>query len=145
LDGHFSYYESLKESYSRQEWPAVYQKIVGLLEEQGNNRQGIYTSILVAEDEKEKLLEYVQANPDQVVTFCKELLPQYEDEVFRLFVQHIKKMAANTGDRKGYKQVCQVIRHLKKIGGQKQAAAVKEELLQQYKRQPAFCDELSRT
>jgi len=145
LDGHFSYYERLKDSYSRQEWPAVYQKIIGLLKEQGNNRQGIYTSILVAEDEKEKLIEYVQANPDQVVTFYKELLPQYEDEVFRLFVQHIKKMAANTGDRRGYKQVCQVIRRLKKIGGQKQAAAVKEELLQQYKRRPAFCDELSRT
>ncbi len=145
LYGHFPYYERLKESYKRQEWPAVYRKIVGLLEEQGNNRQGIYTSILVAEDEKEKLLEYVQANPDQVIIFYKELLPQYEDEVFRLFVQHIKKMAANTGDRRGYKQVCQVIRRLKKIGGQKQAAAVKEELIKQYKRRPAFCDELSRT
>ena len=130
---------------SLQEWPAVYKKIIALLEEQGNNRQGIYTSILVAEGEKQKLLEHVQSNPDQVVTFYKELLPHYEDEVFRLFVRHIEEMAVKTGDRRGYKQVCQVIRRLKKIGGQKQAAAVKEKLLQQYKRRPAFCDELSRT
>jgi len=144
LDGHISYYKCLKESYNRQEWPAVYQKIIGLLEEQGNNRQSIYTSILVVEDEKEKLFEYVQANPDQIATFYKELLPLYEDEVFRLFVRHVENMAANTGDRRGYKQVCQVVRRLKKIGGRKQAAAVKEKLLQQYKRRPAFCDELSR-
>jgi len=145
LDGHFSYYESLKESYSQQEWPAVYPQIIALLEDQGKNHHGIYTSILVAEGEKQKLLEHVEANPAQVVAFYKELIPQYEDEVFRLFVQHIEEMAVNTSDRRGYKQVCQVIRRLKKIGGREHAAAVKEKLLQLYKRRPAFCDELSRT
>jgi uncharacterized Zn finger protein len=145
LAGHFSYYESLKETYSQQEWPAVYPQIIALLEDRGINRQGIYTSILVAEGEKQKLLEHVQANPAHVVAFYKELIPPYEDEVFRLFVQHIEEMAANASNRGGYKKVCQVIRRLNKIGGREHAAAVKEKLLQLYKRRPAFCDELSRT
>jgi len=145
LDGIFPYYERLKESYRQQEWPAVYPQIIALIEDRGNNRQGIYTSILVAEGEKQKLLEHVQSNPDQVVVFYEELLPHYEEEVFRLFVQHIEEMVVNATDRAGYKRVCQVIRRLKKIGGQKPAAVVKEKLLQLYKRRPAFCDELSRT
>ena len=145
LGGHISYYERLKESYSPEEWPAVYPQIIGLLEEEGNNRQDVYTSILVAEDQKQKLLEYVQANPAQIAAFYKELLPDYEDEVYQLFISYIEEMARYASDRRGYKQVCQVIRRLKKIGGEKQAAAVKEKLLLQYKRRPAFCDELSRT
>jgi len=124
LDGNILYYESLKESYSQKEWPAVYPQIIALLEERGTNRQGIYTSILVAEGEKQKLLEYVESNPAQVVAFYRELLPQFENEVFRLFVRHIEEMAVNTSDRRGYKQVCQVIRRLKKIGGRDQAASL---------------------
>jgi len=145
LDGSISHYENLKKSFSQQEWLAFYPQIIALLEDRGTNRQGIYTSILVAEGEKQKLLEHVQSNPARVVAFYEELLPQFEDEVLRLFVQHIEEMAVNSSDRVGYKNVCQVIRRLKKIGGRKQAAAVKEKLLQIYKRRPAFCDELSRT
>lgn len=145
LCGSFSHYESLKESYSEQEWPAVYPQIIALLEDRGTNIQGIYSSILIAEGEKKKLLAHVQSNPACVVAFYNELLPHYEEEVFRLFVQHIEEMAVNASDRAGYKRVCQVIRRLKKIGGQKPAAVVKEKLLQLNKRRPAFCDELSRT
>ena len=75
LDGNILYYESLKASYCQKEWPAVYSQIISLLEERGTNRQGTYASILVAEGEKQKLLEYVESDPAQVVAFIKSYYP----------------------------------------------------------------------
>ncbi len=59
-------------------------------------------------------------------------------------MQHIEMLAARTFDRRGYKQICTVIRRLKKKGGREDAAAVKKKLLQRYQNRPALRDELSR-
>ncbi len=144
VDGDYAYYEELKKTYTLKEWQAVYPQIISILEEQGKAMLGVYTSILVEEKEKAKLLEYVQRQPAMVEEFYQELLADYPEELYRLFVQHIEKLAANSGDRGGYKRVCAVIRRLKKIGGKNEAALVKERLLKIYKNRPAMRDELSR-
>ena len=144
VDGDYAYYEELKKTYTLEEWQTVYPQVISMLEEQSKAVRGVYTSILVEEKEKAKLLAYVQSQPAMVEEFHQELLADYPEELYRLFVQHIEKLAASSGDRGGYKRVCAVIRRLKKIGGKNEAALVKERLLKIYKNRPAMRDELSR-
>ncbi len=144
VDGDYAYYEEMKKTYILEEWQAVYPQIISMLEEQGKAVRGVYTSILVEEKEKAKLLAYVQRQPAMVEEFYHELLADYPEELYRLFVQHIEKLAASSGDRGGYKRVCAAIRRLKKIGGINEAALVKERLQRIYKNRPAMQDELSR-
>ena len=144
LDGSIKYYTELKQTYDASEWPAVYPRIISLLENRKTTNQNIYTTILIEEGEKQKLLEYVQTRPSMVESFYKQLVPEYKKEVYTLFVQYIEQAAARAGNRKDYQRVCVIIRNMKKAGGKEQALAIKNKLYNQYAKRPAFRDELSR-
>ncbi len=144
LDGSIKYYTELKQTYNASEWPAVYPKIIFLLEERKKTYQNIYTTILIEEGEKQKLLEHVQTRPTMLEDFYKQLVPEYQDEVYALFVQYIEQSAARAGNRKDYQRVCAIIRNLKKAGGKEQALEIKKKLYFQYATRPAFRDELSK-
>lgn len=145
LDGSYEYYKELKKTYTSKEWLSVYPKIISLLENQKKSyRYDIYTRILIEEGEKQKLLAYVKARPSTVEDFYKQLMPEFKDEVYALFLQYIEQAAAGASDRRGYQGVCAIIRNLKKAGGQEQALEIKEKLLNKYPNRPAFRDELSK-
>lgn len=76
--------------------------------------------------------------------FYKQLIPEFKDEVYTLFLQHIEQTAARAGSRKDYQRVCAIIRNLKKAGGQKQVSEIKQKLFNKYANRPAFRDELSK-
>jgi len=144
LDGSIKYYTELKQTYDASEWLTVYPGIIFLLEDQKKTYQNIYTTILIEEGEKQKLLQYVQARPSMVEDFYKQLVPEYTEEVYALFVQYIEQSAARAGNRRDYQRVCAIIRNLKKAGGKEQAMEIKKKLYFQYAKRPAFRDELSR-
>ncbi|AEG61727.1 hypothetical protein V6C32_01230 [Desulforamulus ruminis] len=144
LDGSFEYYEELKKSYDSGEWLSVYPKIILLLENQKKTYHDIYNRILIEEGEKQKLLAYVRTRSSMIELFYKQLIPEFKEEVYTLFLQHIEQTAASAGNRKDYKGVCAIIRNLKKAGGQEQASEIKQKLFNKYVNRPAFRDELSR-
>lgn len=144
LDGSFEYYKELKKTYDFSEWLSVYPKIILLLENQKKTNHDIYTRILIEEGEKQKLLAYVKPRPSMVEIFYKQLIPEFKDEVYTLFLQHIEQTAARAGSRKDYQRVCAIIRNLKKAGGQKQVSEIKQKLFNKYANRPAFRDELSK-
>ena len=104
----------------------------------------VYTRILIEEEEKRKLLEYVKEDPLTVENYYKYLIPEFKEEVFTLFLQLIEQAAARADNRKKYQGVCAIIRNLKKAGGKKQVLEIKKMLLIQYAKRPAFMDELLR-
>lgn len=144
LDGSFDYYKELKNTYNTNEWPSVYPKIIFLLENQKKTYQDVYTRILIEEGEKQKLLEYVQGSPSSVETYYKHLIPEFKEEVYIFFLQHIEQSAARAGNRKDYQRVCAIIRNLKKAGGKERASEIIQKLFNKYANRPAFRDELSR-
>jgi hypothetical protein len=144
LDGSFEYYKELKRTYDSGEWPSIYPRIIFLLENQKRTYQDVYTRILIEEGEKQKLLACVQARPSTIEHFYKQLIPEFKEEVYTLFLQYIEQTAARAGNRKDYQTVCGIIRNLKKAGGQEQAVEIKQKLFNKYANKPAFRDELSR-
>lgn len=144
LDGSFEFYKELKNTYDTDTWSEVYPKIIFLLENQKKYYSDVYTRILIEEDEKEKLLEYIKKSPASIESHYRHLIPGFENEVYDLFLKHIEQTALRAANRKDYQGVCAIIRNLKKAGGKEQASEVKDRLLTKYTNKPAFRDELSR-
>jgi len=144
LDGSFEYYKDLKSTYDSSEWLSAYPKIIFLLENQKKTYYDVYTRILIEEGEKQKLLEYVKGRPSAVENFYKQLIPEFKEEVYTLFMQYIEQTAIRASNRKDYQRVCAIIRNLKKAGGKEQTLEIKQKLFNIYANRPAFRDELSR-
>lgn len=144
LDGSFEYYRELKNTYDLREWISIYPSIITQLINQEKIHNDVYTRILIEEEEKQKLLEYVKEDPLTVENYYKYLIPEFKEEVFTLFLQLIEQAAARADNRKKYQGVCAIIRNLKKAGGKKQVLEIKKMLLIQYAKRPAFMDELLR-
>lgn len=144
LDDEFESYLELKKTYDPKEWATIYPGIIQRFEKEKSWLPTTYTRILIEENEKERLLKYVQRNPSRIEAFAKYLLPDFREAVYDVFAKHIEQSAAEASNRSAYQKVCGIIRNLKKIGGSEQAKAIKEELLQTYQQRPALKDELSK-
>jgi len=144
LDGSLEYYKELKNTYDSMEWHSVYPKITFLFENQKKTYHDVYSRILIEEGEMKKLLEYVKGSPESIERFCKHLVPEFQEEVYELFLKYIEQTAARAGNRRDYQGVCSIIRNLKKAGGREQALEIKQTLFTKYANRPAFRDELSR-
>ena len=144
LDGSFEYYMALKRSYTPDEWRSVYPEIIARIENRkGYLYSGIYTQILIEEAEKAKLYAWLKRSPASIGDYYQHLLPEFQEEVYALFIQHIAESAQAASDRNAYQKVYASIQRLKKAGGKAQAAQIKQQLLEKYPRRPAFQDELS--
>jgi hypothetical protein len=144
LDGDFGYYKELKNTYEMKEWVDVYPKIIFLFENQKKSYLNIFTSILIEEGEKHKLLEYVKEKPSSIERYYKHLIPEFKDDVYKIFIQYIELVASSARNRNDYQSVCAIIRNLKKAGGTEQALEIKQQLYTKYANRPAFRDELTR-
>ncbi|MCY9692280.1 SWIM zinc finger family protein [Paenibacillus alginolyticus] len=147
VSGEYSYYEQLKELFSKDEWSSVYERILSNLE---NNQRGnwrvdsLYTQLLIEEKETRRLLNYVNTHKSYVVDFYKHLVGEHAEEVFGLFVQHIVEEAARATNRKAYQKVCQIIRQLIKAKGSVHAEKLIQQFRLVYPNRAAFMDELQK-
>lgn len=144
ISGSYEYYENLKKTYDSSEWLSVYPRIILILENQKKIHTSIYTQILIAEGEKQKLLEVAKIRPASIELYYNHLVPDFEEEVYELFRLHIEHTAGIVSDRNGYQRVCGIIRSLIKAGGKGKAEELKQKLSAQYAKKPAFRDELSK-
>jgi hypothetical protein len=141
LDGDYSYYRQIKDTYSASEWPAVYQSMLQKLEKDSWHSD-IYTRILVEEGETARLLEYVRKQPARIEEFYPQLMRQFPTEVKELFQAHIQETAGRSSTRKHYQDVCRIIRMLQQAGGKAEAMETARMLLAKYPKKPAFREEL---
>ena len=142
LDGDFDYFAKFKTLYSTDsacEWSEILGRLLSDLD---THKRGVYVKILIAEDLKPSLMEYCRRNICSLTELYRYLLPDYEHELLPLFEALIRKSASAASNRSAYQSVCEIIRHFKKACGDAGAFAIINELLETYKRRPAFVDEL---
>ena len=140
LNEDFDYFPKFKLLYPSEEWGDVLEE---LLAEFGTKKNEVYVKILIAENLKPHLMMYCNQNPIMLPYLCKYLIPDYENEMFPLFEKLIRQEASRVSNRKGYHDVCEIIRHFKDVCGIAAAKIMVSELLEVYKKQPAFVDELN--
>lgn len=103
-----------------------------------------YRSILIAENEKKRLLEDVMAYPYDLFCYGEYLVKEYPEQVYELCYEEISKSCAEAKERRGYKKVTKQIAQLIKWKGKDTAKALIDELKQTYPRRPALLDELGK-
>lgn len=143
LFGNEKFWEVLKQIHEANgTWKSVYQ---GLLEELKDSRQGIcYRTILIDENEKERLMEDVEGNPYDLFYYGGLLAEEYPERIYVLCDTVIRQQCAEAKDRREYRKVAKQIAQLIKWGGEDTAQKLIGELMQAYPRRLALADELKK-
>lgn len=141
--GNDVFWDVLKQLYTdRGEWEDKY---IFLLDELKNgSRKSCYRSILVAENEKKRLLEDLTENTWDLFNYGEYLAEDYPEQLYELCYNVIRNNCAQAKDRREYRKVTSQIKQLIKWKGNEKAKILIEELKQTYKRRPALLDELSK-
>ena len=140
--GCFDYFLKLKNLYAKDNWPKILQDILVKLKKSGQG--GVYLKILLQEKLKPQLLDYCKEYNDTITLYYKHLLPDYKDDVGQIFVKYIRNQAERANGRGHYRSVCDLIREYRKACGNIAAHTIRDELVKENARRPAFLDELSR-
>jgi hypothetical protein len=144
LMGEFTYYQKLKKLYDSVEWAQIYPDILIQFAKEPRFVHTIYTSVIIEEQEWEKLLAYVQKYPHRILDFYRQLLTEYREPVYALFTGLILQEAVHSNKSSDYQNVCSHLRLLVKIGGNSIAADLVKQLMFEYVRRPAFREELQK-
>lgn len=144
FDGHFEYYQELKDLNTGDEtefYDALKAKLKKDTRWQAKN---MYVNLIEQEEDTDEIMAYVRENPQYIVKYAELLKDNYADEVVALYNNRIKAAAQSSTKRSAYQDVCSLIRRYKNIAGQDNAVELVHELRVLYKRRPAFVDELSK-
>lgn len=144
FDGHFEYYQELKDLNTGDEtefYDALKAKLKKDTRWQAKN---MYVNLIEQEEDTDEIMAYVRENPQSIVKYAELLKDNYADEVVALYNNRIKAAAQFSTKRSAYQDVCSLIRRYKNIAGQDNAVELVHELRVLYKRRPAFVDELSK-
>lgn len=144
FDGHFEYYQELKDLNTGDE-KEFYDELKAKLKKDTRwQAKNMYVNLIEQEEDTDEIMAYVRENPQSIVKYAELLKDNYADEVVALYNNRIKAAAQFSTKRSAYQDVCSLIRRYKNIAGQDNAAELVYELRVLYKRRPAFVDELSK-
>ncbi|MCL2642652.1 MAG: hypothetical protein FWD52_03965 [Candidatus Bathyarchaeota archaeon] len=143
LKGNLEYYDKLKFLLkNRNVWDTCYAALLCKCELQLSCVQ--YMEILAKEKEWALLLEQVKKHSEQIYRYGKLLAEKYVSDVCSVFTWQIRKEANVACCREAYKLVCLSIVCFAEAGYNMEAAEMKNALKVEYKRKPAFVDELNK-
>lgn len=136
-----AYYEELRKIYVlrgtwEQTWPALREQLKAELPPVA------YMSILHREQQWPQLLEQLEPSPEMIAAYGKDLMQYDRQQTVRLYEAMIHQRAKSATQRSMYAHVCDGIHSLYKAGGRAEAVRIIENLEAEYKRKPAFQDEL---
>jgi hypothetical protein len=143
LKDNFIYYEKLKGLYSLEEWEPILQELLNEFEKE-KYRSSTYLSILKVENLKEKILLYCKKQTSSISDLYPYLIKDYFDDVNGIFITYIQRFAEEVSERRGYRNVCAVIKTYKKAFGTLHSHKLIKELREKHNRRPAFLDELGK-
>jgi len=143
LKGNMEYYDKLKLLLKTQGvWDSSYVELLGKCELKLSYSQ--YMEILAKEKEYELLLEQVKNHPEQIYRYGKLLAEKYASDICAVFTWQIRKEAEAALGREAYKIVCSHITYFAEASYNAEAAKLESDLKVEYKRKPAFVDELNK-
>lgn len=143
LLGTEKFWDVLKQLYERENiWE---EKRTELLDEVKNSGRFIcYRSILVAENEMERLFNDVMENPSGLFHYGGFLVNDYPEQIYELCAEEITNDCVYAKGRKEYKKACKKILQLIDWKGNIKARELIEQLRKTYPRRTALLDELER-
>ncbi len=143
LDNEYDFYEELKNSYTAEEWGKILPELLAEMEAE-RYPSDTHVQILIRENLQDKLLEHCNRFPDKIFRLYRHFDPRYAAQINGLFLSALQKQAQSSDNRSNYRRVCENIKTYQKACGKKNADALIQELTAQYRRKPAFLEELSR-
>ena len=144
---HTRYYEILQAQIDKAEWPAYVDQLMVEMEShnQWRNHQ-LLEWICIREARWEKLLKLISSN--STLYGVRQVEPhlgeRYPEELAELYAREIRKELERRTGRKHYQEACRYIRRMKKLGEDKQADELVEELKQKYPQRRALLEELEK-
>ncbi|MDQ0973695.1 hypothetical protein QFZ31_003573 [Neobacillus niacini] len=139
----YSYYMKLKELYEQDEWPEVLGRLIEAFEKE-QYQSTVYIEILKEEKLTQQIIEYCKKHKSLIMDLYPYLMESHFEEANDLFINYIELSAEGTSDRRGYRNVCKLIKTYKKAFGTIHSHKLIGELKQRYQKRPAFIDELGK-
>ena len=142
--GDFGYYEKLKKTYSKSNWPDQVEKLLRHL--QHIAPFSTLAEISIREKEWQKLLDLVRESTsfETLETYHKYLAPHFPKELVEIYEKTSKELLAQSMGRAAYQDVGQMLRRMKKLGASDRVRQLIKEFSEQYKKRRALLEELER-
>jgi hypothetical protein len=130
------YYENFKSLHTPEEWKECIKIILG-----GSKENALYQLVINDESVRDKLGSICEDEPFLALKLYNKIPRSQRERVALLFVDHIRKNAEMASTRKELKEVCDMIRMYRGVFS-KDNRAIKQELMNSYKSNRMFVDEL---
>jgi len=141
------YYQILKETVSHEQWNEFVEEVIKDISIAKRwPDTGLIESILIKEEQWEKLLESVKrhANLNSIEYYEKYLAHKFPDEIVELYIHGIVEYLECNVGRPHYKQACRFIRKIIKLGARDKANEIISSLRKQYPQRKALMEELDK-
>lgn len=146
-DGDMGFYNTLKSTFSEQEWKKEIEKIIARLVEKGG-AWATLAEIYKKEKMHKRLLSLLRSNRiiyALIKPYIAPLLPQYEAEIIALLKADILHLAEARTGRSAYRELTGRMKFLRKTSGSDtELKSLLEEIKVSYPRRPAMQDELKK-
>lgn len=142
LDGDGAYYERLKALILADEWA---QRRVQLLDQAESSNRSLYESLILHDRDTARIIRHVHTHPSWIYEAYPLLVSEYPDDVRNVSIHQILDEAARASTRPMYQDICRHIALLHQVSGAQAAESLIAELRLEYRRKPAFLDELGKT
>jgi hypothetical protein len=147
-DGRLQYYALLKETVGSKGWPEY---VEGLIQKIQKTREkylvhGRLAEIYAQEGFVDRLYELVRESKNQflVEEYEKILAPTYKVELVEMWKDILVEYFKRCTGRNSYVEACRYLQKMKSLGGGEEAAAMAQFIREEFKKRPAFLDELRR-
>lgn len=142
--GDFDYCEDLKELHG-EDYNNFYNDLKEELKAKtGTGEYSTFRKLIEKENDVEEMIDLVRKEPDTIPKYIKLLMNTHSEEVLVLYRSNIENRAEKACARNLYRDVCYMIVDYRRFENEQSVKALIEKLKNEYKRRPAFIDELSR-
>ena len=146
--GNFEYYIELKELMN-EDSEAFYKNLKSELRESEKTvdryiKKRIFIKLIEYENDLDEILQLLKELPSRVETYGYRLFGKFPEEVIKAYEIYIKNSASIASKRKDYANVCWKINNYEKFAGKGKVTEIVNELMNLYKKRPAFIDELKK-
>ncbi|WP_394234906.1 SWIM zinc finger domain-containing protein [Niallia oryzisoli] len=142
FNGDFEYYRDLKELAAENQ-DSFYRNLKSELKTaKGWYTNQVYLKLIEEENDLEELLEFVRNNPSYIENYAEKLFHTFKEEVIEVYKNYLYSAASASSNRREYQGVCRKITKYRKFAGKPKQIELIDELIDLYKKRPAFVDEL---
>ena len=143
LNGDVKYYDELKKMH-KDDFKEFYKGlIVELRKRKVFGYAHVYLSVILRENDRAEIMDYVRKNPMYIEQYVDRIKKDYKDETEIIYKKYILDSAKGASKRTSYSRICDSIKKYKRLYGKEKADEIIIFLRENYRRKPAFMEELN--